>query len=81
MGCIVTNADEGFSQDDREYADDMLGGYLEQGAGGRMRAVPFVSDQERGTRFPDAGAMHEPKPYTGELDWPDHDQQYDHELD
>jgi hypothetical protein len=57
--------------------------------------VPFVSDQEHGTRFPRVpsrvqardepcadparcdihgntpGNMHEPKPYTGELDWQD----------
>lgn len=32
--------------------------------------IPFVSDGEHGTRFPDVGAMHEPAPYTGELDWP-----------
>lgn len=42
--------------------------------GGRtvqVGSIPFVSDQEHGTRFPDVGAMHEPKPYTGELEWSD----------
>lgn len=40
--------------------------------------IPFACDEERGLRFPrrdwvpeDVGAMHEPAPYLGDLDWSD----------